>query len=528
MKSIILTIIFLLIFQNLAFSKDSNEISKDLNKIVENVINLEGDKRASICVVYGDKYFLKDFGKSSENFSEKYNIGGLSRIFIGVIAVEFNETGRINFNDSISKYLSELRNKYQSNIRISDLLEDHTYLPYSYPYKIDSAEDFWNFLIKNENILKYNESYNRSQISNDILLLIIEKIEKNSFKNSFVDLFKKFNLNNTDFYNNQKSEQFPLSNRFYSSPENMSKFLSAIMSNKKISEKIFERFARTSYDQDLYFTPSFISQDITLIDENNVYNKYNLYYQYDDSTSSFVFVIPQKKFAIVFLSNFPISFDKKDYLSKELLKVSLKDFLNMDIFDYRANLSLKKVEDKSDLLDFYKGFFENRKGITEFHVVDKDLMCNMNKKFYFVRFYIDSSFSLIPVEDNNDYIKELRFRFTYINGIRYLDLLNFGQNILFAREIEEPRYSDIWKERSGKWISVSKNSLIKDVEIERFRGFYMLDYTDSVGERMSLVLVPVSDNSAKLIDFSDLVINFDSNDQNMSFNFLGDKFIKGN
>ncbi|AWB10847.1 Beta-lactamase [Thermodesulfobium acidiphilum] len=528
MKAIVLAIIFFLIFQNLALSKDLRDINNDLNKVVDSSVNFEGDRRASIYIAYGDKYFSKNFGRGFGNFSEKYDIGGLLRLFIGLGAIKLNEFGKISFGDSILKYLPELKGKYQNNIKISDLLEDHTYLPYSYPYKISSTEDLLNFLVRNVNILRYDELYNRSQISSDILLLIIERSEKISFKDFFDDLFKEFDLNNTGFYDNQKGEEFPISSRFYSSPENIGKFLSSIMTNKKNYEKIFRRFENTPYDQDLYFTPSFISQNITLVDENNVYNKYNLYYQYDDSTSSFVLVIPQKRFAIVFLSNFPISFDKKDYLAKELLKISLKDFLNLDVFDYRSNLSLKKIEDKNDFLSSYKGFFENRKGIIEFHVVDKDLMCNMNKKFYFVKFFNDSSFSLIPLEDNNDYVKNLRFRFTYINGVRYLDLLNFGQNILFAREIEEPKYSDIWKERLGKWISVNKNSLIKDVEIKKFRGFYMLDYIDSEGEKMNLVLMPVSDNSAKLIDFGDLVVNFGSNDQNMSFNFLGDEFIKGN
>jgi|UniRef100_A0A7C5KB11 hypothetical protein len=527
MKKIILAILFLMVFQDVALSKDFNDVSKELSNAVENIVRFDNYKRASLYVIFGDKHLSINFGKLSNDDVEKYDIGGLSRLFIGVQAARLSELGMLNLNDPISKYLPEIKNKYTDNIKVSDLLEDHTYLPFSYPYKIKSVNGLLDFLINNEGLLKYNQSYNRSQIAKDLSLLILERCEGNSSKNPFYDLFKDFNLNNTSFVDNQEDNNLALSNKIYSSSENIGRFLSKIFSNKKVSEEIFKRFEKTPYDQDLYFSPPFISQNITLINEDNVYEKYGLFYQYDDSSDSFLYVIPQKRFAIVFLSNFQLNFDKREYLSRELLRLSLKKLLNMDIFDYSSNKPLMGIEDKDNFLDSYEGFFENRNDIIEFHVVDKSLMCDMNKKFYFVKFFDDLSFSLVPVNNQEeDYVRKLRFRFTSINGVRYLDLLNFGQNIPFAMGIEETRYSDVWKERLGKWFSVNENSLIKEIEIEKFRGFYLLQYTDLGGERIKLLLVPVSNNNARILNYGDLAIRFYSNNNIRKFIFLGDEFVK--
>jgi hypothetical protein len=306
----------------------------------------------------------------------------------------------------------------------------------------------------------------------------------------------------------------------------MGQFIFSIMSDKNLSKSIFERFENNPYDQDLYFTPCFESQNITLIDQNNDYDKYSLFYQYDNSTNSFLFVIPEKKFSVIFLSNFPVGIDKEKYISKLLLKTTVKDFLKMDVFDYRSTLSLKKVEVKDDYLSSYMGFFENKNGIIEFHVVDNNLMCSMDRNFYNVKFYDDGSFSFFPVDKLNDYLKEFRFRFTYINGIRYLSLLNFGQSLTFAREIEQPEYVDIWGKRLGKWISSDNNSAIKEINIEKFRGFYLLEYDALAGGEVNLVLIPVSDDSAKILDFGDQLITFQSGDQEDSLNFFGIKFVK--
>ncbi|MEO1784316.1 serine hydrolase domain-containing protein [Thermodesulfobium sp. 4217-1] len=526
MKTIVLAILFLLILQKPGISKELDNISNDLSTIVRNNTTLETGQRASVYIVYGDKNFSQNFGKDSDSVNESYDVGDLSRLFIGAQIVRLSELGKISLDDSIFKYLPELKNEYKTNIKISDLLKDHTYLPYTYPYKIKSTGDVLNFLKSNEDILKYDNVYNRSQIDSDILLLIIERVEKSNFNDSMDSLFKKFNLSNTNFIDSQKSNRLSISDRLYSSPENIGQFISSIMSDKNLSKSVFARFESTSYDQDLYFTPCFESQNITLIDQNNSYDKYTLFYQYDKETNSFIFAIPEKKFAVIFLSNFPVSIAREEYFSKELLKTTVKDFLKMDIFDYRSTLSLKKVDEKDDYLSSYMGFFENKNGIIEFHVVDNNLMCNMDKKFYNVKFYDDGSFSLYPVDSSNDYIKEFRFRFTYINGTRYLSLLDFGQSLTFAREIEQPKYDDAWEDRLGKWIGSDNNSAIKEMDIEKFRGFYILKYDESAGKETNLVLVPVYDDSAKILDFGDQIVTFRSEDQDSSFNFLGIKFIK--
>jgi CubicO group peptidase (beta-lactamase class C family) len=526
MKTIVFAIVFLLILQKSGISKELDNIGNDLSAVIKNNITLEAGQRASVYVIYGDKNFSENFGKDFSNADEEYNIGSLSKLFIGAQIVRLSDLGKINLDDSVFKYLPELKNKYKTNIKISDLLTDHTYLPYTYPYKIKSTGDVLNFLKNNEDILRYDNVYNRSQIDSDILLLIIERVEKSTFSDSMDSLFKKFNLSNTSFIDSQKSNQFSFSDRFYSSSGNIGQFINSLMLDKNLSKSIFARFENTPYDQDLYFTPCFESQNITLIDQNNNYDKYSLFYQYDNEKNSFIFVIPEKKFAVIFLSNFPVSIDKEKYISRLLLKTTAKDFLKMDIFDYRSTLSLKKVDEKDDYLSSYMGFFENNNGIIEFHVVDNNLMCSMDNKFYNVKFYDDGSFSLYPVDNSGDYIKEFRFRFTYINGIRYLSLLNFGQSLTFAREIEQPQYDDIWKERLGKWVSSDNSSDIKEMDIEKFRGFYILKYDDLARGETNLLLVPVSDDSAKIVDFGDQLITFQSGDQDSSFNFLGINFVK--
>lgn len=526
MKTIVLAIVFLLILQKPGISKELDNISNDLSTIVKNNLTLEAGQRASVYVVYGDKNFSEKFGKDFDSAKAGYDIGGLSRLFIGAQIIRLSELGKINLDDSIFKYLPELKNNYKTNIKISDLLKDHTYLPYTYPYKVKSTGDVLSFLKSNEDTLRYNNVYNRSQIDSDILLLIIERVEKSNFNDSMDSLFKQFNLSNTSFIDSQKSNQLSISDRFYSSPENIGQFISSIISDKNLSKAIFSRLESTPYDQDLYITPCFESQNITLIDQNKNYDKYSLFYQYDNETNSFIFVIPEKKFAVIFLSNFPVSTYREKYISKLLLKTTVNDFLKMDIFDYRSTLSPKKVDKKDSYLGSYMGFFENKNGIIEFHVVDNNLMCSMDNNFYNVKFYDDGSFSLYPVDNSNDYIKEFRFRFTYINGTRYLSLLNFGQSLTFAREVKQPKYDDAWEDRIGKWVTSDNNSAIKEMDIEKFRGFYILKYDELAGKETSLIIVPVSDDSAKILDFGEQLITFQSEDQDSSFNFLGIKFIK--
>jgi hypothetical protein len=98
--------------------------------------------------------------------------------------------------------------------------------------------------------------------------------------------------------------------------------------------------------------------------------------------------------------------------------------------------------------------------------------------------------------------------------------------LTFAREIEQPEYVDIWGKRLGKWISSDNNSAIKEINIEKFRGFYLLEYDALAGGEVNLVLIPVSDDSAKILDFGDQLITFQSGDQEDSLNFFGIKFVK--
>lgn len=198
--SIILTIVFIaigsfggiIIYQQSQLSKLSNMSAMDMI----NYCSAGKDKKVSVAIINEGKTTFHVFGRDGkEDNIYDYEIGSISKTFVGLICAKAISEGRLSLNDKVSKYLGFDNTHYYPTI---ERLLTHTsgYEAYYFDGKMignklaQITNDFYG--ISRENVLKtvkkidlenkdYPFAYSNFGIS--VLGLVLEKIYNNSFTN---------------------------------------------------------------------------------------------------------------------------------------------------------------------------------------------------------------------------------------------------------------------------------------------------------------------------------------------------------
>lgn len=198
--SIILTIVFIaigvfggiIIYQQSQLSKLSNMSAMDMI----NYCSAGKDKKVSVAIINEGKTTFHVFGRDGkEDNIYDYEIGSISKTFVGLICAKAISEGKLNLDDRISSYLDLGDARYYPTI---ERLLTHTsgYKPYYFDSKMignklaQITNDFYG--ISRENVLKtvkkidlenkdYPFAYSNFGIS--VLGLVLEKIYNNSFTN---------------------------------------------------------------------------------------------------------------------------------------------------------------------------------------------------------------------------------------------------------------------------------------------------------------------------------------------------------
>lgn len=199
--SIILTIVFIaigvfggiIIFQQGQLSKLDGMTVMDMLKYCSS----GKDKKISVAIIDNGEIIYRVFGLNGEENDSiyDYEIGSISKTYVGLLCAKAISEGKLNLDDSISNYLDLGDARYYSTI---ERLLTHTsgYKPYYFDSKMignklaQITNDFYG--ISRENVLKtvknidlenkdYPFEYSNFGIS--VLGLVLEKIYNDSFTN---------------------------------------------------------------------------------------------------------------------------------------------------------------------------------------------------------------------------------------------------------------------------------------------------------------------------------------------------------
>jgi CubicO group peptidase (beta-lactamase class C family) len=191
-------------------------VNKQIDQFIKD-LETKGKFNGNILVVKNNQtIFKKSFGFANgikESLSEefKFGIGSIYKEFPAVAIMQLSEQGKLNINDTVSQYLTNLPT-WANTITIKDLLQYSSGLPkvnFGKYFSTNSpirSEDILND-IKSIEKLKFAPGSNYIYSNNNpfLLIKIVESINGEPFDNyAKENLFKPFNLTNTTF-----KRQFP-------------------------------------------------------------------------------------------------------------------------------------------------------------------------------------------------------------------------------------------------------------------------------------------------------------------------------
>lgn len=184
------------------------------NEVIELIKNASPDKEG-VCMTVGCyKDGKTEFScwrgeKNLPYISHKYEIGSITKTFTGLLAAKAVIDGKINFEDSINKYITELdQNKYWPTIR--ELVSHTSGIPMDdygdlSDEEMETKNDFFN-VITREKIVKYLNSLDLKKEKHPAVYsnngtaamgIILERVYKNTYVNLVRDLLAELDLKDT-------------------------------------------------------------------------------------------------------------------------------------------------------------------------------------------------------------------------------------------------------------------------------------------------------------------------------------------
>lgn len=174
-------------------------------------------KQEKIILEYASGYANKE-KKMLNAVNTKFNLGSANKMFTGLAVAQLAENGRLSFQDTVGKYLTNYPNKIVAEkVTINQLLT-HTsglghYLNEKFMTnrtKLKTIDDFIALFVDDPLLFKPGEKYNYSANGYTLLGKIIEVITQRSYFDYVRNnIFLKANMINTDSYEIDKDRLDP-------------------------------------------------------------------------------------------------------------------------------------------------------------------------------------------------------------------------------------------------------------------------------------------------------------------------------
>ncbi len=265
-------------------SPDLKQVEQDIKEYLAVLGDIDAFS-GTVLVAKGDEVILNESigysNREEETLNEsntKFLIASTTKMFTAVAVAQLVEQGQLNYDDAVSKYLSDYPKHIGDKVKIHHLLTHSSGIELdemsSYNkgmIKIQNLEEFYKLYLKHLSKLKnYNdfelpEEFNYTNEGFDLAGYIVEKVSGESFYDYVAkNIFSKASMNNTgDFqmgkdisnlakgYSTSNSgarklntKSLPQRSRpagsFYSTPLDLFRFVTALQKGELIKKESFE------------------------------------------------------------------------------------------------------------------------------------------------------------------------------------------------------------------------------------------------------------------------------------------------
>ncbi len=327
MKQLLTSVLILTFFAS--YSQESTEISSKIDDYIEHLIERQGIPGVSLAIIKNGEVLYKsnyEYANIEHQvpISDKsiFRIYSLTKPIISVGIFQLIEKGKINLEDTISKYIQDLPDSW-NDIKIKHLLSHSSGLPDMSPIPMfrDLSEEEAKKKVFTQKI-KFNKGtkYDYNQTGFWLLQKIIEKVTDESL-NTFI-LKNQFNANTNSFFSsdsrdvvlNRVTPYFPfekgtitidhsyLQGNYAHSMNGLNITLEEFISwDKKLKEnKFLNEESMHSMWRKFPYTES--NKSFTFGWDNIVVNNYESY-GFSGSLCTAYRIFPEKNLSIIFLSN---------------------------------------------------------------------------------------------------------------------------------------------------------------------------------------------------------------------------------
>lgn len=171
-----------------------HECYSDLSLKIDSIVNQQKFNGVILIssdstTIYSKAIGFSDLKKKTKlKLNDQFVIGSISKQITAVLVLKEYEKGKIDLNDTIDEYLSEISQSWAKEVTIHQLLT-HTHGIID----IDKPLEF-----------KPGSQFHYSQLGYELLAQILEKVTKKTFEELSTELFKEYGLNNTFHPSNKK------------------------------------------------------------------------------------------------------------------------------------------------------------------------------------------------------------------------------------------------------------------------------------------------------------------------------------
>ncbi|APZ47360.1 hypothetical protein BW723_14190 [Polaribacter reichenbachii] len=354
MKQLFITILF--ISHLICFSQNKSEIDSKINDYIKHLIKRQGIPGVSIAVVKnGEIIYKKNFGYANIEHQVPISDNSIFRVYsltkpiISVGIFQLIEKEKINLDDIVSKYISDLPASW-NHIKIKHLLSHSSGLPDMSPtseFKDLTEEQAKNKVFKQDFKFEPGEKYDYNQTGFWILQKIIENVTdeiladyilKNQFnfgKNTF------FSSDSRDIVLNRVTPYFPfekgtlmidhpyLQGSYAHSKNGLNITLDEFINwDKKLTkDEILDKESMNVMWQSFPFTKS--NKSFTYGWDKIMVNNYESY-GFSGSLCTAYRIFPEKNLSIIFLTNGLTKWYNIDNIVNHIASLVDRDILDIN------------------------------------------------------------------------------------------------------------------------------------------------------------------------------------------------------
>lgn len=381
MKQLFITILF--ISHLICFSQNKPEIDSKINDYIKHLIKRQGIPGVSIAVVKNGKtIYKKNFGYANIEHQVPISDNSIFRVYsltkpiISVGIFQLIEKGKINLDDIVSKYISDLPVSW-NNIKIKHLLSHSSGLPDMSPtseFKDLTEEQAKNKVFKQDFKFEPGEKYDYNQTGFWMLQKIIENVTDESLsdfvlKNQFNSGKKTFfSSDSRDIIMNRVTPYFPfekgilmidhpyLQGSYAHSKNGLNITLDEFINwDKKLTtNKILNKESINVMWQSFPFTKS--NKSFAYGWDKIMVNSYESY-GFSGSLCTAYRIFPEKNLSIIFLTNGLTKWYNIDNIVNHIVSLVDKDISNINNLAFET--VLRATYENEDFSSNYQAIKNN-------------------------------------------------------------------------------------------------------------------------------------------------------------------------